>query len=386
MATIMHVDMDAFFAAVEILDNPEYAGKPLIIGGYKDSRRGVVSTCSYEARKYGVRSAMPIAQAVALCPHGIFIPGRMARYREVSEKIHAIFPEFSPVVEPLSIDEAFLDMTGCEHFYPDLETMALSLKRRIKEETGLTASVGVAPNKFLAKLASDRNKPDGLCVIRPEEVEEFLRDLPVGKLWGVGKKSEQELNKLGIFYVRDLLTYSLQELEAKFGTAFGHHLYNLARGNDDRKVEPVHEAKSIGHEITFEEDVTSLAILKSQLGRLVEDVGWRLRRHNLYARTVTLKLRYYNFKTITRSQTHVTAFCDDDTIFDTAFQLLEREKLQPVRLLGVTVSNLTDAVQLSLFHDEESSHRLSQVMDKINARFRRGAITKGRTLLNEDSQ
>ncbi len=386
MATIMHVDMDAFFAAVEVLDNPEYAGKPLIVGGYKDSRRGVVSTCSYEARQYGVHSAMPIAQAVALCPHGIFIPGRMGRYREVSEKIHAIFPEFSPIVEPLSIDEAFLDMTGCEHFYPDLESMALRLKGRIKEETGLTASVGVAPNKFLAKLASDRNKPDGLCIIRPEEVDDFLHNLPIGKLWGVGKKSAQELNKLGIYYVRDLLSYSLQDLEAKFGQSFGLHIYNLARGIDPRKVEPLREAKSIGHEITFEDDVTSLAILKSQLGRLVEDVGWRLRRHNLYARTVTLKVRYYNFRTITRSHTLEAAFCDDDTIFHTSFRLLEGEKLQPIRLLGVTVSNLTEAVQLSLFEEVESAHRLSEVMDKINARFQRGAITKGRTLINDDSQ
>ena len=386
MATIMHVDMDAFYAAVEILDNPEYAGKPLIVGGYKDSRRGVVSTCSYEARRYGIHSAMPIAKAAALCPHGIFIPGRMARYREVSNQIHAIFPEFSPVVEPLSIDEAFLDMTGCEHFYPSLEAMALSLKRRITEETGLTASVGVAPNKFLAKLASDKNKPDGLCIIYPHEVNSFLRDLPVGRLWGVGKKSEQELNKLGIYYVRDLLPYSLQELEAKFGSSFGPHLYNLARGIDERRVEPIHEAKSIGHEITFDDDVASLGILKSQLGRLVEDVGWRLRRHNLYARTVTLKVRYYNFKTITRSHTHETSFCDDDTIFQTAFSLLQGVKLQPVRLLGVTVSSLSEAAQLSLFQDTETAHRVSAVMDKINARFRRGAITKGRTLIHDDSQ
>lgn len=386
MATIMHVDMDAFFAAVEVLDHPEYAGKPLIIGGYKDSRRGVVSTCSYEARKYGIHSAMPISRAVALCPHGIFIPGRMRRYKEFSDKIHAIFPEFSPVVEPLSIDEAFLDMTGCEHFYPDLETMAVTLKRRIKEETGLTASVGVAPNKFLAKLASDRNKPDGLCIIRPEEVEAFLRDLPVGRLWGVGKKTEQELNKLGIYYVRDLLRRPLEELEARFGAAFGQHLYNLARGIDDRRVEPIHEAKSIGHEITFEEDIASLAVLKSQLGRLVEDVGWRLRRHNLYARTVTLKVRYHNFKTITRSCTHETAFSDDDTIFHTAFRLLQAEKLQPVRLLGVYVSSLTDSLQLSLFDDTSTAQRLSAVMDKINSRFRKGAITKGRTMVHDDSR
>ena len=187
MRTIMHVDMDAFFAAVEVLDHPEYAGKPLIIGGRKDSPRGVVSTASYEARKYGVHSAMPIAKAAMLCPHGIFIPGRMQRYQEVSKDIHAIFPEFSPLVEPLSIDEAFLDMSGCEHFYPSLEEMGHSLKRRIKDKTGVTASVGIAPNKFLAKLASDWQKPDGLFVLRPDEVDDFLRDLPVGNCGALGR-------------------------------------------------------------------------------------------------------------------------------------------------------------------------------------------------------
>ena len=193
-------------------------GKPLIIGGYKDSRRGVVSTCSYEARKYGIHSAMPIVKAAALCPHGVFIPGRMKRYQEVSRQIHAIFPEFSPVVEPLSIDEAFLDMTGCEHFYDSLEAMGMSLKKRIKETTGLTASVGIAPNKFLAKLASDLEKPDGLTVIRPDEISTILNPLPVGKLWGVGKKAEQELNRIGIYKIGDLLAYSLPELEEKFGS------------------------------------------------------------------------------------------------------------------------------------------------------------------------
>lgn len=386
MATIMHVDMDAFFAAVEILDNPEYKGKPLIIGGYKDSRRGVVSTCSYEARKYGIHSAMPIVKAAALCPHGVFIPGRMKRYQEVSRQIHAIFPEFSPVVEPLSIDEAFLDMTGCEHFYDSLEAMGMSLKKRIKETTGLTASVGIAPNKFLAKLASDLEKPDGLTVIRPDEISTILNPLPVGKLWGVGKKAEQELNRIGIYKIGDLLAYSLPELEEKFGSSFGPHLYYLARGIDNRKVEPIHEAKSIGHEITFDEDQTSFALIRGQLGRLVEDVGWRLRQHGLYARTVTLKIRYYDFKTITRSHTHETSFCDDDTIFQTAVSLLEKERLRPVRLIGVTVSNLTETAQLSLFDETENARKLSAVMDTINARFKRGAITKGRTLIDEQTQ
>ena len=195
MGTIMHVDMDAFFAAVEILDNPHYAGKPVIVGGHKDSKRGVVSTCSYEARKYGIHSAMPITKAVALCPHGIFIPGRMKRYQEVSSQVHAIFPQFSPIVEPLSVDEAFLDMTGCEHFYSSLEHMGQALKKEIRRQTGLTASVGIAPNKFLAKLASDWKKPDGLFVFYPHEVQSFLHDLTVSRIWGVGNRIEPALHQ-----------------------------------------------------------------------------------------------------------------------------------------------------------------------------------------------
>ena len=301
MRTIMHVDMDAFFAAVEVLDNPEYAGKPLIIGGYKDSPRGVVSTASYEARKFGVRSAMPISRAAVLCPHGIFIPGRMYRYQEVSEQVHSIFPEFSPVVEPLSIDEAFLDMTGCEHFYSSLEEMGMRLKNRIKEETGLTASVGIASNKFLAKLASDWRKPDGLFVLRPHQVQGFLRDLPVSKLWGVGKKSEAVLHEHGLHYVRDILPRSLTWLQERLGAALGLQVYNLARGLDERPVTPMRDAQSIGHEITFDEDQDSFSFLRQQLARMSEKVGWRLRNQGFYARTVSIKVRFGDFKTLTRS-------------------------------------------------------------------------------------
>jgi len=383
----MHVDMDAFFAAVEVLDHPEYAGKPLIIGGYKDSPRGVVSTCSYEARKYGVRSAMPLSRAALLCPHGIFIPGRMHRYQEVSEQVHSIFPEFSPVVEPLSIDEAFLDMTGCEHFYSSLEEMGLRLKQRIKEKTGLTASVGIAPNKFLAKLASDFRKPDGLFVLRPHEVQDFLGDLPVSKLWGVGKKSEALLNAHGLYYIRDILPHSLSSLQEKLGTALGAQVYNLARGIDDRPVLPMREVQSIGHEITFPEDQESFAFLRQQLAKMSEKVGWRLRQQGLFARTVSIKVRFGDFKTITRSHTLDYSFNDDDTIFQEALHLLEQVKLRPVRLLGVAVSSLSEGAQLSLFGSEASpSSRITEVMDAINKKFSRGAITKGRTLLGEQEE
>lgn len=379
MATILHVDMDAFYAAVEQLDHPEYRNKPLIIGGTKDSVRGVVSTCSYEARKYGVRSAMPIKRAVALCPHGIFIPGRMARYQEVSRQIHAVFQDFSPVVESLSIDEAFLDMTGCEHFYPSLKAMGQAIKDRIKEETGLTCSVGIGPNKFLAKLASDWQKPDGLTIIYPDQVDQFLLNLPVGKLWGVGEKSKKVLRKLGINTVRDLRGKSLNWLQENLGANFGTHLYNLSRGIDSRDVEPAGEAKSISQEITFDHDYEDQEFLRSQLAIMAEKVGYRLRREKLYTRTVTIKVRYNDFSTITRSQTLDYAICDDDSLFSIGWKLFQTVKKAPVRLLGIGAHNLVHNQQLSLFDNTVETNKLAQVIDQINQKYGK-AITKGRTL------
>lgn len=381
MRTIMHVDMDAFFAAVEILDQPEYAGKPVIVGGRKDSARGVVSAASYEARKFGIHSAMPIAKAIVLCPNGIYIPSRMARYQEVSKQVHSIFPQFSPLVEPLSIDEAFLDMSGCEHFYSTLEDMGTSLKAKIKAETGLNASVGIAPNKFLAKLASDWEKPDGLTIIEPENVSTFLNDLPVGKLWGVGKKSEAILHQLRLYYVRDLLPHSLTWLQERLGSALGNQVYQLARGIDDRPVIPNQDAKSIGHEVTFSEDQINPTIVRQQLAVLCEKVGWRLREQKFHAKTVAIKVRFANFKTITRSHTLNYSFNDDDTIFATAIHLLEEIEIRPIRLIGVTVSNLSVGAQLSLFTpNEQSSSQVNEVLDRINRKFSPGTITKGRTL------
>jgi len=380
----MHVDMDAFFASVEILDNPDYKGKPVIVGGRKDSPRGVVSAASYEARKFGVRSAMPISKAVVLCPHGIFVPGRMDRYQEISRQIHDLFPQVSPLIEPLSIDEAFLDMSGCEHFYTSLEDMGLHLKKLIKQETGLTASVGIAPNKFLAKLASDWRKPDGLFVIRPEDVQKFLYELPVNKIWGVGKKSEERLHQLGLYHVKDILPHSLEWLQKNVGEALGNQIYHLARGLDERPVVANQKAKSIGQETTFSEDQESLPFLRHQLAQMSENVGWRLREQGFYARTVSIKVRFHNFKTITRSHSLNYSFNDDDTIFSEALQLLEDIKLQPIRLLGVTVSNFSVGSQLSLFSSEDQPKgQVSEVMDTINRKFAPGTITKGRTLPNK---
>jgi len=385
MRTIMHVDMDAFFAAVEILDHPEYAGKPVIVGGHKDSPRGVVSTASYEARKFGVHSAMPISKAAILCPEGIFLPGRMGRYQELSRQIQAIFPEFSPLIEPLSIDEAFLDMSGCEDFYPSLQEMGQRLKARIREQTGLTASVGIAPNKFLAKLASDWRKPDGLLVLEPENVQEFLMNLPVGRLWGVGKKSEAILHRLHLYQIKDILPHSLTWLQENLGSALGSQVYYLSRGIDERPVVPETEAQSIGHEITFSEDHENPSFLRQQLAQMTEKVGWRLREKKFYAKTVSIKVRFHDFRTITRSHTLNYSFNDDDTIFSEALHLLEQIKLQPVRLLGVTVSNFQGGTQLSLFStDDQSSSQVTELMDTINRKYSPGAITKGRTLRSDD--
>lgn len=379
--TIMHVDMDAFFASVEVLDQPQYAGKPVIVGGRKDSVRGVVSAASYEARKYGIHSAMPIAKAAALCPEGIFIPGRMQRYQEVSRQIQAIFPLFSPLVEPLSIDEAFLDMTGCEHFYADLEAMGRSLKTKILESTGLTASVGIAPNKFLAKLASDWQKPDGLFVLRPPDIQAFLEALPVGKLWGVGRKSEARFHRLNLHYVRDILPHSLVWLQEQMGEALGSQIYNLARGIDHRAVVPEQEPQSLGHEITFSEDQDDFDFLRHQLAQMSEKVGWRLRQQGLHAKTVSIKVRFPDFRTITRSHSLNHPFNDDDTIFREALHLLQGVKLQPVRLLGVTASNFSAGAQLSLFSETEGAAKeLNEALDLINRKFAPGTITKGRTL------
>lgn len=386
MRTILHLDMDAFFAAVEQHDNPEYRNKPLIIGGRKDSPRGVVSTCSYEARKYGIHSAMPLKRAVSLCPHGIFIPGRMTRYQEVSQQIFAILPEFSPLVEPLSIDEAFLDMTGCEHFYKDLYDMGMTIKKAIKIKTGLTASIGIAPNKFLAKLASDWKKPDGLTIIRPEQIDEFLLQVPLGKLWGVGDKTKQILRQNRINSMQELRQQSLDNLIKILGNSLGNHLYQLCRGIDHRQVEPEAPVKSISQEITFEKDSKDLEFLKSQLAVMAEKVGFRLRQQKLYARTVNIKVRFSDFKTITRSHTLEYTISDNDSIFNIGWNLFLQIPLAPIRLLGIGVSNLSVNQQLSLFDNTVETNKLAEVLDKINTRYQNIAITKGRTLFNKDEQ
>jgi len=370
--------MDCFFAAVEALDHPEYRGKPLIVGGQRDSPRAVVSTCSYEARKYGVRSAMPISQAARLCPDALFVTGNMRRYTDVSQQIMECLAEFTPRIQQISIDEAFLDMTGCEHFYNNAQAMGLSIKQQIREKTGLTASCGIAPNKFLAKLASSKSKPDGLLVITADEVGDLLAPLPVRELWGVGERGEQELARYGITTVSDLRAWPAQWLAERFGN-WGMLIYDLARGIDDDPVVTDEECKSYGSESTFDSDVDDIDDLCACLARHAQRVGKRLRAGGKLARTVTLKVKFADFDQITRAKSVSESFDSDDDIYNIACELLrELDMRMAVRLIGVSVSGLTECRQLSLF--ESPRGKLDRVLDSITDRLGRKGVSRGREL------
>src|SRR5215510_13545283 len=285
---IIHLDMDAFYAAIEQRDRPELRGKPLIVGG--DRNRGVVATASYEARPYGIHSAMPMAQALKLCPQAIVVPPRRERYMEVSQQIFAILRSFTPLVEPLSLDEAFLEVTASESLFGSARTIAQQIKARIHDETHLTASAGIAPNKFVAKIASDMQKPDGLVEVLPEDVLSFLHPLPVTRLWGVGRVTAQSLHNLGIRTIGDLTRFSQEFLVTRFG-AHGEHLFHLAHGRDDRPVDPNQEIKSLGEEETFAEDLSLDGEVHAALLRQAQTVARRLRVRGLCCRTITVKIK-----------------------------------------------------------------------------------------------
>jgi DNA polymerase-4 len=379
---ILHVDMDAFFAAIEQLDNPELRGKPVLVGGSPEGR-GVVSTASYEARPFGCHSAMPMAQALRLCPQAIVVPPRIERYAEVSRRVFEILEQFTPLVEPVSIDEGFLDVTGSQRLFGSAEQIARELKRRIHTETGLTASVGVAPNKFLAKLASDLEKPDGLVIVAPDRVQEFLEPLPIERLWGVGKATLKRFEARHMRTFGDVGRMSLDELRHEMGEA-GEHFYHLVRGEDERPVVPDREAKSISHEQTFATDVTDHDHLRGVLLNQTEDVARRLRRHELLARTVTVKIRRHDFHTITRRATLEAPTDHTDIIWHAAAELFERwvaAGIQPVRLLGMGVSQLLnrEGQQLGLFGQEDARRRqtLDRTLDEIRERFGRDSISRG---------
>jgi DNA polymerase IV len=384
---ILHIDMDAFFAAVEQLDNPAYRGKPVIVGGDPRSR-GVVSTCSYEARKFGVHSAMPLREAFGRCPQGIFVPVRGHRYAEISRNIMKILDNYTPLVEPLSLDEAFLDLTGSERIFGPAVEIGRKIISRIETEIGLNASVGIAPNKFLAKLGSDLKKPKGFVIITPENMLEVLEDLPVSKLWGVGPKTEERLQQLGIRTIGMLRRVDPKVLESRLGEA-GGQLHQLAWGIDNRPVISDGGAKSVGHEITFQTDTDDRNFLAGVLLWLSDQVARRLRRYDLKGRVITVKLRDSNFKTITRQITLYEPTDFEEEIYREALQLAEQVEWggRKVRLIGVSVSGFSAVAnrQLGLFSEEVPTknaelERLHQAVDELRDRFGEGIITKGTIL------
>ncbi|HER44327.1 MAG TPA: DNA polymerase IV [Candidatus Eisenbacteria bacterium] len=377
--------MDAFYASVERLDDPALEGKPVIVGG--SSRRGVVSAASYEARTFGVHSAMPIFQARRLCPHGIFLPVRMQRYAEVSRVVMHCLGEFSPLVEQVSVDEAYVDLTGTRGLFGPPEEAARAIKRRIREATSLSCSIGLSTSKLIAKIASDMDKPDGLTVIPPGEVRVFLDTLPIGKVPGIGKKSEEELSKLGVARIGDLSRFKPEYLAGRFG-AFGERLLAISRGEDRSPVVPYTAPKSISGEVTLEEDTMDPSVIRSLLLAQSDRVARRLRKQGFRGKTVTLKLKTGDFTSITRSSTLERPVQLAGAIYEEAVKLLEAERLkQRVRLVGVGVGKLEPADesgQLPLFDEkgtrEEKMERAERAMDEIVDRFGRGALKRGSQL------
>jgi DNA polymerase IV len=382
---IIHLDMDAFYPAVEILDNPELKGRPVIVGGISD--RGVVSSASYEARTFEVHSAQPMITARRLCPHGIFLPVRMNRYREVSEQVFEIFHLFTPLVEPLSIDEAFLDVTSSTRLFGRPETIARKIKALILDKTGLTASAGVAPSKFVAKIASDMDKPDGLTVVCPENVLEFLDPLPIEKMWGVGKVTGESLGRLGVRTFRDLRRMPLRVLERRFGKQ-GFVMHQLSQGVDERSVVPHREIKSVGHEETFARDITQVQEARREILALADRVAHRMRRKGMRGKTVTLKVKYGDFVQVTRSETLRHATDDGAEIFSTVSRLLLTTEAgkRPVRLLGVSLSQLEPLhgeKQLQLFQEEASPRKkrnLNAALDSLLEKHGEGTVRPGSLL------
>ncbi len=380
--TILHVDMDAFYAAIEQRDHPEFRGKPLIVGADPKGGkgRGIVATCSYEARKFGVHSAQPISQAWQRCPQGIYVPPDMAKYVRVSERIMSILIEFTDMLEQVSIDEAFLDVSGSRGLFGTGPEIARKVKQRILSDQRLTASVGVASNKFVAKIASDLRKPDGLVVVEPGSEKAFLDPLAIGRLWGVGAKTEIHLKSMGIEQIGQLARMPRGELDRRFGQS-GDHLWELANGIDDRSVSPEEGYKSIGHEVTFERDTCDAELLHNTLLELSGKVAQRLRSSQAKARTITIKFREKDFTTYTRRTTLNEPLDTSERIFPVALRLMRslvREGI-PVRLIGVYASTLETgrSGQLALFDSgPQKDRQLAAALDDITRRYGDSAITR----------
>lgn len=380
--------MDAFFAAIEVMDHPAWAGKPLVVGSPPD-KRGVVSTASYEARKFGIHSAMPSRTAHRLCPQAIFAPVRMSRYLDVSEKVMAVLRSFTPELEQVSVDEAFLDVGGVMHRWKTPEVLGRAIKEAMRRETGLTASVGAATNKFLAKLASDMEKPDGLTVMPgdPDHIRAVLAPMPVSRIWGVGKVTEKLLHQAGFRTVGDVQQVGASVLVPVVGGALAGHIHALALGIDERKISTESETKSISAENTFDEDIRDPALVRPHMIELAEQVGRRLRQRGWYASTIQIKVRFDDFQTITRQETLPHQVCSDRRLIETATALLQRQKIQqPVRLIGVGVSGLSSGpdedTQLRLFEppelvQEKKDARLDVALDAIREKLGDHAVKRG---------
>jgi DNA polymerase IV len=383
---IFHIDMDAFYASVEILDNPKFRGKPVIVGGM--SGRGVVAAANYEARKYGVHAAMPMFQALKKCPNARVVPPRIVRYKQISENVMEIVRSFSPLVEQVSIDEAYLDGTGCERLFGSVETMGREIKNKIKQSVYLTCSVGIAPVKFLAKIASDMDKPDGLTVISPEKVPDFVQSLPITKTPGVGPKMFHELSLLGITTLGDMQNFPEKILTDKLGK-FGLRLKELSRGIDNSLVVPYSLPKSASAEETLGFDTADRNLLKKYLLQQADEVGRQLRKESVKAKTVSIKVKHSDFQQITRSITLKSPTCSSNTLFYEACRLLDAcTLLKKVRLIGLGASGfvpINHPVQMRLFdvsgQDESNWEKVDKAMDRIQERF--GKESVNRALLND---
>ena len=382
-ASMLHVDMDSFFVSVELLDRPDLIGKPVVVGGA--SGRSVVSSASYEARAFGVRSAMPIGQALARCPQLVILPGSYDKYRVASRAVMAIFAEFTPLVEPLSIDEAFLDVDGSRKLFGEPIEIARAIRERVREVTGLPASVGLGGTKFIAKLASQRAKPDGILEIPPARSLDFLHPLPVGAMWGVGSATEKALRSRAIHTVADLAREPLDSLRRLVGAASAQKLHDLANGRDARDIVTSRVEKSIGHEETFAQDVTDSKVLSRELLRLSAKIGERLRSAEFEARTVAIKVRWANFETVSRSRTLPEATNSSRRLFQTASELFEALDVagRPVRLIGVRAEQLIPegSDPAGLWSEDDGWRAVDTAVDELRERF--GAAVAPARLLED---
>jgi len=385
-ATILHVDMDAFYASVAELDNPQYKGKALVVGA---GVRGVVLSANYEARKFGIRAAMPVGRAKRMAPHAIFIAPEHHRYAEISERVMAIFNSFTPLVEPISLDEAFLDVTGAQKLFGDGREIAAKIRAQVEQEEGITCSVGIAQSKFIAKLASQHCKPNGMLEIKSDRILEFLHPLPVRALWGVGPKTAESLDRLGLHTVADIANTPRSTLIRALGDATGESLYELAWGRDYRNVIPDEPEKSIGNEETFARDIDSPEEILAEFLRMAEKATARLRERGLFAKTVTMKIKFADFTTLSRAKTLPIGIDGTHETYEIVKKLylaLNNEGAR-IRLVGVSLSNLLDEapVQLELGARERGWRDADTAIDKAKARFGRGSVRPGR-LITGDSE